>query len=99
MSFGYIKLFLDTDGLVLDGTEEIDGRTLLRLRTEDGRGVHLVDRETYLPVQATGDEGTTTYEYLPRTGENLRHLATAMPSGHEHIPSMDLFPVDPRNCT
>jgi len=83
--------------LVEDGTEVVDGRELIRLtRIEpaDAAGdVLLVDPDTYLPVRArgtlsTGETFSQTYEYLPRTPENLARLLPPIPDGFtEFVPS------------
>lgn len=49
-------------------------------------GIALIDPETYRPVMYTGHPGsefeyTTTYEYLPRTRENLARLVAPVPEG------------------
>jgi hypothetical protein len=85
----YVTLFLETGDLVEDGTEEVDGRTLLRIRNHDASTVMLVDPETYLPASITTtlprsatDEGSaTTYERLPRTEENMALLTPEVPDG------------------
>jgi hypothetical protein len=89
---GYVQTFLDQGGLVVDGTQNVDGRDLIRIITEDGSGVTLVDPDTYLPVQSSGEGETTTYEYLPRTEENLQNLATPVPDGYRRA-----TPEDPPN--
>jgi hypothetical protein len=82
--------------LVEDGTEVVDGRELIRLTGIEGTGtaghVVLVDPDSYLPVSARGtlDSGETfsqTYEYLPRTPENLALLLPPVPEGFtEFVP-------------
>lgn len=85
--WGYLRLYLETGDIVVDGTEEHDGRELIRLRNEDSSYVYLVDPETYLPVQETkasldGEApDVTTYERLPRTPENLALLTPPVPEG------------------
>jgi len=83
--------------LMEDGTEVVDGRELIRLTRIEPAGaagdVVLVDPDTYLPVRARGtlDGGVTfsqTYEYLPRTPENLARLLPPIPEGFtEFVPS------------
>jgi hypothetical protein len=88
-TWGYLRMYLETGDIVVDGTEELDGRELIRLRNHDSSFVYLVDPETYLPVQErqtypAGEAPTvTTYERLPRTAENLALLSPPVPDGFE----------------
>jgi hypothetical protein len=80
--------------LVEDGTEVVDGRELIRLTRAEGESgagdVVLVDPDSYLPVRArgtlhSGDTFSQTYEYLPRTPENLALLHPPVPEGFTRI--------------
>lgn len=86
--WGYLRMYLETGDIVVDGTEQLDGRELIRLRNHDSSYVYLVDPESYFPVQETvTTEGSaprvTTYERLPRTAENLALLSPPVPEGFE----------------
>jgi hypothetical protein len=84
--WGYLRMYLETGDIVEDGTEEVDGRDLLRLPNRAGTIVFLVDPETYLPLRLTetgpnGETSISTYERLPRSPENLALLAPPVPEG------------------
>jgi hypothetical protein len=90
---------LERGDLVQDGTETVDGRELLRLRDvavanlPDDFAVEqfvLVDPDTYRPVQINADRGgpeelVMTFEYLPRTAENLAQLSPPVPDGFTRV--------------
>jgi hypothetical protein len=85
--FDYLRLYLETGDIVVDGTGEHGGRQLIRLRNHDGSYEWLVDPDTYQPVVATepGDGSrpvTRTYERLPRTEENLALLTPPLPGDY-----------------
>lgn len=90
-----------------DGTEIVDGRELIRV-VEDGApyAAWLVDPETYRPVQLRGEVGdgnatayTTTFEYLPRTPENLARLRAAdPPAGFAQVDELSRT-TDHRPCS
>ena len=66
--------------VVVDGSEVVDGTVLARVRVVETGEVVLVDPATSLAVRGTSDPGTadevtTTYEYLPRSPENLALVA------------------------
>jgi hypothetical protein len=102
------QFFLDMleQGLMVeDGTEVVDGRELIRLRHREddpGEGHLLVDPDTYLLTVVTNGgpggfagESTETYEYLPRTPENLEPLGMpAIPPGYADA-EVDIRPDDP----
>lgn len=76
---------------VKDRTEVVDGRELIRLIRAEGQSgegnILLVDPDTYLPVRMrgtlhiTGESFSQTYEFLPRTAENLALLHPPIPAG------------------
>lgn len=77
---------------VADGTEVIDGRELLRFvdalegEADPELGVTWYDPETRRAVRRVGYPGsdveyTHTYQYLPRTPENLANLEVPIPEG------------------
>lgn len=79
---------IEAGHLVVDGTEVIDGRELIRL-SDHGlvEQTVFVDPETYLPVEQHydrrgPDEGVIRFEYLPRTEENLELLTPPVPDGY-----------------
>jgi hypothetical protein len=84
--------------LVEDGTEVAGGRELIRLtRIEPAPAedhVVLVDPDTYLPVRARGTlDGVTfsqTYEYLPRTQENLALIVPPIPEGFTELDPLSI---------
>lgn len=85
--------------LTEDGTELVDGRALIRARGTDSEGgdyVVLADPDTYRVViqrgtiGSTGETYTTTYEYLPRTADNLSQLRPPVPDGF----TPDMPPTD-----
>ena len=84
---------LESGAYVVDGTEPLDGRDMIRvIQAEDlGEGwVWLVDPETYRPMQLTGYPGTEFeyvmhFEYLPRTPENLALLSPPIPDGFVQV--------------
>lgn len=89
--------------LVEDGTEEVDGRELIRLQGTDSEGgtfVLLVDPDTYRVVGqrgtfSTGETYATVYDYLPRTAENLDLLHPPISDGFTRVEPGELtFPSD-----
>lgn len=73
---------------VEDGTQVVDGRELIRVVgvEPDPQHVTLVDPDTYRPVMLLGCPGSEaeyvmTFEYLPRTPENLTLLSPPVPEG------------------
>ncbi len=92
-----IRTELGSGDLTLIGTEQVDGRTAEHLRLNAGDfepgqvGMDLwVDEASYLPVKLTGHKGTVnftvSYEWLPRTPENLAKTTLAVPSGFTQTP-------------
>ena len=96
-SLGDLRDDVAAGRLVEDGTEMVDGRALIRLigieTTATAGHVVLVDPDSYLPVRArgtlaTGETYSQTYEFLPRTPENLALLLPPIPEGFtEFVPS------------
>ena len=87
---GHLRDEVAAGRLVEDGTEVVDGRALIRLTGIEGTAtaghVVLVDPDSYLPVRArgtlaTGETYSQTYEFLPRTPENLALLLPPIPEG------------------
>ncbi|MGH9229386.1 MAG: hypothetical protein ACRD07_11805 [Acidimicrobiales bacterium] len=81
---------VDRGVLVPDGTEVVDGRELLRYRAPDYEGVTWADPNTYAPVKVhnyvgSDAEYTQTYQYLPRTPENLALLEPVVPPGFTRV--------------
>jgi len=76
---------------VVDGHETVDGRDLVRVKVAETGEVVLVDPATSLPVSGitepgTPDQALTTYDYLPRSPENLElMLPPSAPDSYEHI--------------
>jgi hypothetical protein len=94
--FGYLRLYLETGDIVVDGTAEHEGRQLIRIRNQDASYVWLVDPETYQPVvafeESTGSPRVTrTYERLPRTEENLALLSPAVPGDYTEATGEDVL--------
>jgi hypothetical protein len=95
-SLGHLRDEVAAGRLVEDGTEKVDGRALIRLigieATATAGHVVLVDPDSYLPVRArgtlaTGETYSQTYEFLPRTPENLALLLPPIPEGFtEFVP-------------
>ncbi|HET6952712.1 MAG TPA: hypothetical protein VFI47_20190, partial [Acidimicrobiales bacterium] len=96
--------------LVEDGTEVVDGRELIRLIRPDADAgvdlvVTLVDPDTYLPVRArgtirhggVGETFSQTYEFLPRTPENLLLVSPPIPDGFRQA-HPDRGGFDPASC-
>ncbi len=92
--------------LIEDGIEVVDGRELIRLigraQAPTAREVVLVDPDTYLPVRArgtmeTGERFSQTYEYLPRTAENLALLLPPIPEGFTQVDPLGA-PAHPATC-
>lgn len=79
-----VRDFIAEGTLTEDGTEVVDGRSLIRLRGEDD-DVWLADPDTYRIVgqrsTLSGVTYTSTYEYLPRTADNLGLLTPSIPEG------------------
>ena len=75
----------------VDGHETVDGEQLTRVKVVETGEVVLVDPVTSLAVSGITDPGTpdqqlTTYEYLPRSPENLELLTPpSVPDGYEHV--------------
>ncbi|SCE67788.1 hypothetical protein GA0074695_0242 [Micromonospora viridifaciens] len=82
------------------GNEKVNGVDALRLRIDGPNWSYRidmwVDSTTYLPVQQTATKGdgdalvpsstvTTTYTWLPRTGENLARLVLTPPPGFVRV--------------
>jgi hypothetical protein len=95
-----LRDFVAAGELVEDGTEVVDGRQLIRLVRPDVEAgedivIMLVDPDTYLPVGARGTirhggRGETysqTYEFLPRTPENLALVNPPIPDGFTQVES------------
>jgi hypothetical protein len=81
---------VDLGILVPDGTEVIDGRELLRYRAPGYEGVTWADPANYAPVRVhnyvgSDAEYTQTYQYLPRTPENLAQLEPVVPPGFTQV--------------
>ena len=87
--------------LVVDGTEVVGGRELVRLADRDSldlapdlRIVQLVDPETFLPAGAIGYGGleadgyVQTIDYLPRTPENMALLVAPVEPGFALVDSL-----------
>jgi len=79
--------------ITLVGTEQVDGRSTEHLRLnlsgEDAKQAAMdlwVDSESYLPVKMVARKGpyhiNVSYEWLPRTPENLAHLELTVPAGY-----------------
>jgi hypothetical protein len=94
--------------LVEDGTEMVDGRELIRVIRPDVEAgadivIMLVDPDTYLPVRArgtirhggTGETFSQSYEFLPRTPENLALINPPIPDGFIQV---DPGPVSEDHC-
>lgn len=87
----YVGKYVADGWLVEAGTEVVDGRQMIRLEDPDAPADHtLVDAATYLPYKAFNYQGTDTayvqtYEYLPRTPENLALLEPAPPAGFTQV--------------
>lgn len=88
-----LRADLASGQITLVGTEQVDGRSTEHLRLnlsgEDAKvaGMDLwVDSDSYLPVKMLARKGpyhiTVTYEWLPRTPENLAHLELTVPAGY-----------------
>ena len=86
---GTLQDLVSAGALTEDGTEVVDGRTLVRLTSSDG--VLWVDPASYRPVASrgryagTGERYEQTYEYLPRTEANLRLLQPHVPDGFVQV--------------
>jgi hypothetical protein len=81
---------VDGGVLIPDGTEVVDGRELLRYRAPSYEGVTWADPNTYAPVKVhnyvgSDAEYTQTYQYLPRTQENLALLEPVVPPGFTRV--------------
>jgi hypothetical protein len=74
---------------VIVGQEQVDGRDAVHLRYNPppGEPAHAqlwVDPQSFLPLKWIGDKGVpvaTTFEWLPRTPENLARIALPVPAG------------------
>jgi hypothetical protein len=95
---GYIAAFLGTGDISLDGSADVGGRRLIRLRNRAGTFVFLVDPDSYLPVRIDMGGSVTTYEHLPRTPQNLALLTPPVPPGFVEVPPPDPA-VRPPACT
>jgi hypothetical protein len=95
-SAAWIIESLRNGSIQVDGTEEVDGRELIRMH-EVSYHTFLVDPETYRPVRAIGegidDNVTTTIDYLPRTLENLALLRTVISDDYVQVDQLRDFDV------
>lgn len=91
-----IRTQLANGDLILVGIEQVAGHTAEHLRTahelEPGHYMDIwVDSTTYLPVRMAIHAGQTswsiTYEWLPRTPENLARLELTPPAGFTEQPA------------
>jgi hypothetical protein len=98
-NFSALAADLRSGTVVEDGHETIDGRDTLRLRNTQTGGFTWLDAATLRPVRSTHtsvEQGAeeTTYEFLPRTEENLARLVPSVEgltladsdTGAEHCP-------------
>lgn len=77
--------------LEIVGTEVVGGRELVKLGPAPGTAaisVVYLDPETLLPVETTRGELRYTFEYLPRTAENLALMVPPEPPEYPEVPTM-----------
>jgi hypothetical protein len=102
-----LRIWMAEGSLVLVGDEQVDGRAAVHLRlvteeTASGQAdMQLwVDAESYLPLRRASRKGDTTftsgYEWLPRTPQELAHLALTVPAGFREVSP---FPSPSANTT
>jgi hypothetical protein len=93
-----IRADLARGELVLVGTEQVAGHATehLRMTVDPGEAAAAaadlwVDSTTFLPVRMIGQKGprdfTVTYEWLPRTAQNLARLELTPPAGFTEKPN------------
>jgi hypothetical protein len=96
---------LDHGSYRVDGTEQVDGREMIRVVEGSTSAItYLVDPDTHLPVMMRAEVGegndrafTQTYEYLPRTPENLAQLQAADPP--EGFQQVDELSYEYESCS
>ncbi|MEU7798333.1 hypothetical protein AB0B10_03595 [Micromonospora arborensis] len=89
-----IRAWLDKGDLEIVGQEQVGGHDTLHLRLKAGTATYTVelwvDAASFLPYKAVADKSghvtdkaeVSTFEWLPRTEENLRHFDLTPPAGY-----------------
>lgn len=76
---------LEHDTIVDQRTEAVDGKAVTVI-TMDNHTKIWIDQATGLPLEQVGPAGATTYEWLPRSADQLASLWPPTPPGFTQVP-------------
>ncbi|MFG1884403.1 DUF2092 domain-containing protein [Micromonospora sp. NPDC049102] len=92
---GSIRAWLARGSLEIVGQEKVDGHDTVHLRLKAGKAAYTadlwVDSTSFLPYKTVADKSgkvtdrseVSTFEWLPRSEQNLSHFGLTPPAGYE----------------